>query len=55
MTEIHLKACMLGLMAVTIGVLGGCVISGHDNAVTDGMMVLVGAVGSLGVWDRLKK
>lgn len=55
MSENTLKACMLGLLAVTIGTLGALVATNHDSAVTDGLMALCGAVGSLGMWERLKK
>jgi hypothetical protein len=55
MNEYSLKACMLGLMGITIMSLAACVATGHDSAVTDGLLALCGAVGSLGLWERLKK
>jgi hypothetical protein len=55
MTDKWLKACMLGLLAVCVAVLGGCVIAGRDSAVTDGLLALTGAAGGLGLWERLKK
>jgi hypothetical protein len=53
--ENTLKACMLLLMAVTIGTLGALVATGHDSYITNGLLALSGAVGGLGVWERLKK
>lgn len=55
MSDNALKACMLGLMGVTMAVLGGCVIAGHDSVITDSMLVMVGAVSGLGIWERLKR
>jgi len=55
MSETTLKACMLGLLAVTIATLGALVVTGHDSTVTDALLALSGAVGSLGMWERLKK
>jgi len=55
MTEIHLKACMIGLLAITVMSLAACVATGHNNAVTDCLIAVCGGVGSLGVWERLKK
>lgn len=55
MSENMLKACMLGLIAVTVAVLGACVITGHDSAVSDGLLAITGATGSLAVWERLRK
>lgn len=55
MTDNWLKACMLLLIAVSVGVLGALVATGHDTAITDGLLALTGAVGGLGLWERLKK
>lgn len=55
MAETTLKACMLGLLALTIATLGSLVALGHNSAVTDGLIAICGGSGVLGVWERLKK
>jgi hypothetical protein len=52
--ENTLKACFLGLLAVTIVVLGTLITLGHNSAITDSLLVVSGGVGTLGVWERLK-
>jgi len=55
MNEISLKACMLGLLGVTIICLTSLVITGHDSVVTDSLLGITTLTGGLGIWERLKK
>jgi len=55
MNENGLRACMLGLYGLTIVCLSALVATGHDSVTTDALLALCGGVGTLGLWERLKK
>ncbi len=55
MSENTLKACLLGLMGLTIVVLGVCIIAGHNSVIVDGLLTAVGGVSAIGIWERLKR
>lgn len=45
----------LAVVAVSIGCLSALVIAGHDSLVTDALLALSGAVGGMGLWERLRE
>jgi hypothetical protein len=55
MNETALKSCMIALLAVVVICLSVLTATGHDSGVKDGLLAITGAVGGLGVWERLKK
>ncbi len=55
MSENTLKACLLGLMGLTVGMLSMLIALGHNSGMHDALLVVVGGTGVLGVWERLKK
>ncbi len=55
MSENTLKACLLATMGLTVVVLGACIIAGHNSVIVDGLLTAVGAVGGIGIWERLKR
>lgn len=46
---------MLLLQGLVVVVLGGCVMAGHNSAITDGLMAICGSVAGIGVYRQLKK
>ena len=55
MNDNGLRACMLGLYGLTIVCLSALVATGHNSVITDALLALCGGVGTLGLWERLKK
>lgn len=55
MSDNAVRTAMLALVGLTIAVLGSLVALGHNSAVTDGLLACCGGVGSLAIWERLKK
>lgn len=55
MNENALKACMIGLMGVTVVSLSVLIGLGHNSAIGDALLAIVGGVGSLSLWERLRK
>lgn len=55
MNENALKACMIGLMGLSLVVSGVLIGLGHNSAIQDAFLAIIGGVGSLSLWERLKK
>lgn len=55
MNENSLKACMIGLMGLSLVVSGVLIGLGHNSAIQDAFLAIIGGVGSLSLWERLKK
>ncbi len=55
MSDNVVKLGILGLMAVTMAVLGLLVALGHNSGITMALIAVCGGSGVLGVWERLRK
>ncbi len=55
MNDNVVKLGILGLMAVTVAVLGSLVALGHNSGIIMALIAVCGGSGVLGVWERLKR
>lgn len=49
------KAVLIGAQCVVVVVLGVCVATGHNSAVTDGLLAVSGSVAGVGLFQTLSK
>lgn len=48
------RAALLAAQCVVMAVLGGCVIAGHDSAITDGLLAVSASIVGTGAYQTVK-